>query len=106
MKSSMRREGRRAAAYTLRLSRPLDVPTNGVEFAPEAEIALETAGMAWLPLVGYGQVRWLAAQASGTRQMPSSSHPPSTPSRRIGRAVGGGERESLEAAFDLWDWGR
>ena len=105
LESSMRREGRRAAAYTLRLSRPLDVPTNGVEFAPEAEIALETAGMAWLPLVGYGQVRWLAAQhqcAADAFVKPSPVHALAA----IGRAVGGGDRESLEAAFDLWDSGQ
>jgi len=105
LESSMRREGRRAAAYTLRLSRPLDVPTNGVEFAPEAEIALETAGMAWLPLVGYGQVRWLAAQhqcAPDAFVKPSPVHALAA----IGRAVGGGDRESLEAAFDLWDSGQ
>jgi hypothetical protein len=105
LESSMRREGRRAAAYTLRLSRPLDLPTDGAEFAPEAEIALETAGVAWLPLVGYGHVRWLAARhgaAPDAFGKPSPVHALAA----LGRAVGGGERESLEAAFDLWESGQ
>ena len=105
LKSSMRREGGRGAAFTLRLSRPLELPTNGLEFAPEAEIALETAGMAWLPLVGYGQVRWLAAQhhlAPDAFVKPSPVHALAA----LGRAVGGGERESLEAAYNLWHSGR
>jgi len=105
LESSMRREGRRAAAYTLRLSRPLDLPTSGAEFAPEAEIALETAGMAWLPLVGYGHVRWLAARhgvAPDAFVKPSPVHALAA----LGRAVEGGERQSLEAVFDLGESGQ
>jgi hypothetical protein len=51
------------AAYTMRPSLPprqLQVNTHG--YAPEAELALEIAGLQELPLIGYGRVSWLAAQ--------------------------------------------
>ena len=94
-----------AAVFTLRLSRPRDLEVSGPEFAPEAELALQSAGMPWLPMVGYGHVRWLAAQhdaAPDAYVKPSPVHALSA----LARAAGGGERESLEAAFDLWHSGK
>jgi hypothetical protein len=94
-----------AAVFTLRLSLPRELEVSGPEFAPEAEIALESAGMPWLPMVGYGQVRWLAAQhdaAPDSFVKPSPIHVLAA----LARAAGGGERESLEAAYDLWHSGR
>jgi hypothetical protein len=54
------------AAYTMRPSLPPRLPGEGLfspaeaGFSPEAEIALELAGLGNLPLVGYGRIRKLA----------------------------------------------
>jgi hypothetical protein len=50
-----------AAAYTLRPSRVRQaVNTCELPYSPEAELALDTVGLAGIPLVGYGQVCHLA----------------------------------------------
>lgn len=51
------------AAYTMRPSLPprrANADPHG--YAPEAELALEIAGLQELPLIGYGRVSWLAEQ--------------------------------------------
>lgn len=51
------------AAYTMRPSLPPpQANANPHGYAPEAELALEIAGLQALPLIGYGRVSWLAAQ--------------------------------------------
>ncbi len=49
------------AAYTLRSSLPpREFPESLVGFSPEAETALEIAGLSLIPLIGYGRLDYLA----------------------------------------------
>lgn len=49
------------AAYTLRSSLPpREFPASLVGFSPEAETALEIAGLSFIPLIGYGRLDYLA----------------------------------------------
>jgi hypothetical protein len=59
---ALRADGRlHLAAYTMRPSLPpRQVQANPHGYAPEAELALEIAGLQEMPLIGYGRVSWLA----------------------------------------------
>ena len=53
----------RLAAYTMRPSRPpAEITAFHPGYAPEAEMALELAGLSELPLIAYGRIRYLAEQ--------------------------------------------
>jgi phosphoglycolate phosphatase-like HAD superfamily hydrolase len=53
----------RVGIYTARPSHPpADAPGSKKGYSPEAELALECAGMSSLPLVGMGMMEWLAVQ--------------------------------------------
>lgn len=49
-----------AAIYTARPSLPETDGATSYLFSPEAEVALETLGLAQLPLIGAGKIGWLA----------------------------------------------
>lgn len=49
-----------AAIYTARPSLPEQDGASSYHYSPEAEVALETLGLAELPLIGAGKISWLA----------------------------------------------
>jgi len=88
------------AIYTARPSLPPNgssVSANG--YSPEAELAQELVGLAGWPLIGLGQLQWLAARCGGqVAQMVKPS--PVQALAAIGAAVGS-ETSALEAAWDF-----
>jgi len=95
----------RPVIYTARPCRPRTLPGRSEDYAPEAEIALDLIGLADLPLAAYGHLIWLAAQH---HQRPDYFVKPSPVHAltAVARAIGGSERESLEAAVALIAEGR
>jgi hypothetical protein len=85
-------------AYTGRPSKPLDeVIELLLPYAPEANLALEVAGLAGIPIIGLGQI---FRQAEITGRDADELGKPSLISAlgAIGAAVSGNEREALQAA--------
>ena len=85
--------------YTARPSLPpadTDAPSLG--YSPEAELARVLVGLDGWPLIGLGQLQWLAAQNGGqTAQMVKPS--PVQALAAIGAAAAGRETVALEAAW-------
>lgn len=98
---SLTRSGEtRAAVFTLRLTRPALPSILGGEYAPEAEVALERLGLSGWPVVGFGQLRWLA----GTRNAYSDLYLKPCPAHAlaaIARALGAAEEDALRSASRL-----
>jgi hypothetical protein len=92
-----------ACLYTARPSGPpRDAGADPHGFSPEAEIAAELVGLADLPLIGFGRVRWLAARR-GRRPDAYVKPSPVQALASIAAAVGIGETAALEAAAALAD---
>ena len=86
--------------YTARPCRPRALPGRAEDYAPEAEIALDLIGLADLPLAAYGHLNWLAVQR---HQRPDYFVKPSPVHAltAVAMAMGGSERQALEAASAL-----
>jgi len=86
--------------YTARPSLPPNgVATSSRGYSPEAELAQTLVGLEGWPLIGLGQLQWLAAHRNGqTAQMVKPS--PLQALAAIGAAVGP-EQAALEAAWDF-----
>lgn len=86
--------------YTARPCQPRTLPGRPVDYAPEAEIALDLIELADWPLAGYGHLTWLAAQYN---QRPDSFVKPSPVHAltAMAMAIGRSEREALETALAL-----
>lgn len=92
------------AIYTARPSLPpngSDAPTKG--YSPEAELAQELVGLEGWPLIGLGQLQWLAARCGAqTAQIVKPS--PVQALAAMGAAVGP-ETAALEAAWMFYERG-
>jgi hypothetical protein len=91
--------------YTARPCQPRTLSGRVEDYAPEAEIALDLVGLEDLPLAAYGHLNWLAAQRHRRPDYfvkPSPVHALAA----VAMAVGGSEREALEAASALVEEGR
>lgn len=92
-----------ACLYTARPSGPpRDAGADPRGFSPEAEIAAELVGLADLPLIGFGRMRWLAARR-GRRPDAYVKPSPVQALASIAAALGAGEPAALEAAAALAD---
>ncbi len=103
---TMHREGRiRASIITARPCRPqgaVDYPT---EYPPEGEIGVKAIGLEELPLVGAGQMLWLAkrhGQQPDAYLKPNPTHSLAA----IALALGAVEADGLEAARALVEDGK
>ena len=95
----------RPAIYTARPCQPRTLPGRPEDYAPEAEIALDLVGLADLPVAACGHLAWLAAQ-HGQRPDYFVKPSPVHALTAVAMAMGGSERESLEAAQALVEEGR
>jgi phosphoglycolate phosphatase-like HAD superfamily hydrolase len=95
----------RAAVITARPCRPQSTEDDLTDYPPEAEIALEVAGVKALPLAGAGHMQWLArrhGQAVDGYLKPSPVHSLAA----IAFALGSGEGDALEAARSFVEEGQ
>jgi hypothetical protein len=93
-----------AAVLTNRPSRP-DLPAAANLYPPEAELALRSAGLDFLPHVGSGHMLWLAqryGKHADAYCKPSAAHALAA----IGTALGGTAEAALEAGRQLLEEGR
>ena len=90
------------AAFTLRPSAPPEPTVEAaLAYSPEAELALEMNGLGSLPLVGYGQITWLA-QKMGWPDAEACLKPARLHAlAAIGAALSGGGEDALLAAGRL-----
>jgi len=94
-----------AAIITARPCRPHETVDDPTEYPSEAEIAIKTAGLEELPLVGAGHMLWLAKRHG---QMPDAYLKPN-PTHSLAAfalALGAGEGDGLEAARSLVEDGK
>lgn len=100
------RDGLAIAAYTMRPSLPpREVSAALLGYAPEAEMALELAGMERFPLIGYGRIRYLAEKTGA----PAEGYMKPSPVQAMAAifaAISGDEAASLELAAQIHSWGR
>jgi hypothetical protein len=98
---AMQREKRiRAAIITARPCRPQGTIDDPTDYPPEAEIALKVIGLEELPLLGAGQMLWLAkrhGQPADAYLKPNPTHSLAA----IAMALGAEESAGLEAARAL-----
>jgi hypothetical protein len=103
---AMHRQKRiRSAIITARPCRPRGAVDDPTEFPPEAEIAVQVIGLEELPLVGAGQMLWLAkrhGQESDAYLKPNPVHSLAA----LALALGAGESDGLEAARALVEEGK
>jgi phosphoglycolate phosphatase-like HAD superfamily hydrolase len=95
----------RAAVITARPCRPQSAADDLTDYPPEAEIALEVAGVKALPLAGAGHMQWLArryGQAVDGYLKPSPVHSLAA----IAFSLGSGEVDALEAARSFVEEGQ
>jgi len=95
----------RAAVFTLRLTKPVMPSAIGGEYAPEAEVTLEKVGLAHWPVVGFGQLRWLAGERhaySDAYLKPSPVHALAAMARTLGAV----DEDALQSACRLFEEGR
>ncbi|HEY5119193.1 MAG TPA: hypothetical protein VII90_07025 [Anaerolineales bacterium] len=94
-----------SAIITARPCRPCGAVDDPTEFPPEAEIALKVIGLEELPLVGAGQMLWLAkrhGQQPDAYLKPNPTHSLAAISMALGAAEGNG----LEAGRALVEDGK
>jgi phosphoglycolate phosphatase-like HAD superfamily hydrolase len=103
---TMQRERKiRAVIVTARPSRPSGAIHDPVDFPPEGEIGAKVIGLEELPLVGAGQMLWLAKQRG---QQPDAYLKPNPTHSlaAIALALGAAEGDGLEAARALVEDGK
>jgi hypothetical protein len=94
-----------SAIITARPCRPRGAVEDPTEFPPEAEIAVKVIGLEELPLVGAGQMLWLAkrhGQQPDAYLKPNPTHSLAA----LALALGAGEGDGLEAARALVEEGK
>lgn len=92
----------RAAVFTLRLTKPVMPSAVGGEYAPEAEVTLERVGLAHWPVVGFGQLRWLA----GERHVYSDAYLKPSPVHALAamaKTLGATDEDALLSACRLFE---
>lgn len=98
--------GLHLAAYTMRPSLPpRRAKVNLRGYAPEAELALEIAGLQELPLIGYGRVSWLAAQHKASPEAYLKPSPVQALAATLA-AVHGDEIQALQDGLELYSSGK
>lgn len=91
----------RIAIYTARPSHPPEGISEHRGYCPEAEVALELAGLSGIPLVGMGMMDWLAARHGESPESLTKPHTTQAFAALIAAASQSYDANVLESAYDL-----